>query len=80
MFESMREVTGGSIMRGFIVCIIDKYIIRVIKSRRTVWVGHIARMGEMRNSLTILVGNPEGDHLGNPSVYRRIILKWVLMK
>jgi hypothetical protein len=35
-------------------------IIRVIKSRRMRWVGHVARMGEMRNVYKILVGKPEG--------------------
>jgi hypothetical protein len=25
-------------------------IIRIIKSRRMIWVGHVARMGEKRNS------------------------------
>jgi hypothetical protein len=35
-------------------------IIRVIKSRRMRWVGHVARMREIRNSYKILVGKPEG--------------------
>jgi hypothetical protein len=34
-------------------------IIRVIKSRRTRWAGHVACMGEMRNAYNILVGKPE---------------------
>jgi hypothetical protein len=38
-------------------------MIRMMKSRRMRWAGHVARMGEMRNAYTILVGNPEGrDH------------------
>jgi hypothetical protein len=36
-------------------------IIRVIKSRRTRWVGHVARMEEMRNAYNILVGKPKGN-------------------
>jgi hypothetical protein len=32
----------------------------MIKSRRMRWIGHVARMGEKRNSCRILVGNPEG--------------------
>jgi hypothetical protein len=32
-------------------------IIRVIKSRRMRWAGHVARMGEKRN---VLLGKPEG--------------------
>jgi hypothetical protein len=31
-------------------------IIRMIKSRRMRWAGHVARMGEMRNAYRILVG------------------------
>jgi hypothetical protein len=34
--------------------------IRQIKSRRTSWAGHVARMGEERNVYRILVGKPEG--------------------
>jgi hypothetical protein len=36
-------------------------IIRMIKSRRMRWAGHVARMGMNRNSYRILVGNPEGN-------------------
>jgi hypothetical protein len=32
--------------------------IRVITSRRMRWAGHVASIGEMRNSYIILVGNP----------------------
>jgi hypothetical protein len=35
-------------------------IIRVIKSRRMRWAGHVARMGEGRGAYRILVGIPEG--------------------
>jgi hypothetical protein len=31
-------------------------IIRMIKSRRMIWAGHIAQMGEKRNAYRILVG------------------------
>jgi hypothetical protein len=31
-------------------------VIRMIKSRRMRWAGHVARMGEKRNSRRILVG------------------------
>jgi hypothetical protein len=47
-------------------------IIRIIKSRRMRWAGHVARMGETRNAYRISVGMPEGKRpLGRP---RR---KWV---
>jgi hypothetical protein len=42
-------------------------IIRIIKSRRIRWAGHVARMGEKRNAYRILVGKPEGKRpLGRP--------------
>jgi hypothetical protein len=36
-------------------------IIRMIKSRRMGWAGHVAHMGEKRNAYRILVGKPEGN-------------------
>jgi hypothetical protein len=42
-------------------------IIRIIKSRRMRWAGHVARMGEKRNEYMLLVGKPEGKRpLGRP--------------
>jgi len=35
-------------------------IVRVIKSRRMKWAGHVARMGEERVVYRFLVGKPEG--------------------
>jgi hypothetical protein len=35
-------------------------IIRIIKSRRMRWAGHVARMGEKRNAYRLLVGKPDG--------------------
>ena len=41
--------------------------LRVIKSRRMRWAGHVARMGEGRGVYRILVGKPEGKRpLGKP--------------
>jgi hypothetical protein len=38
-------------------------IIRIMKSRRMRWTGHVARMGEKRNVYRLLVGKPEErDH------------------
>jgi hypothetical protein len=34
---------------------------RIIKSRRMRWVGHVAGMGEKRNVYRLLVGKPEGN-------------------
>ncbi|KAJ4449380.1 hypothetical protein ANN_00779, partial [Periplaneta americana] len=42
-------------------------MIRNIKSRRSRWTGHLARMGESRNAYRVLVGRPEGKRpLGRP--------------
>jgi hypothetical protein len=47
-------------------------IIRMMKSRRMRWTGHVAGMGEKRNAYRILVGKPEGKRpLGRPR------LRWV---
>jgi hypothetical protein len=35
-------------------------IIRMIKSWRVTWAGHVARMGKKSNAYMILVGEPEG--------------------
>src|SRR5215475_1451819 len=42
-------------------------IMRVIKSRRMRWAGHVARMEEERGVHRVLVGKPEGKRpLGRP--------------
>jgi hypothetical protein len=42
-------------------------IVRVIKSRRMRWAGHIVRIGEGRGVHRVLVGKPEGKRpLGRP--------------
>jgi len=42
-------------------------IVRVVKSRRIRWAGHVARMGEGRGVHRFLVGKPEGKRqLGRP--------------
>jgi hypothetical protein len=38
--------------------------VRVVKSRRMRWAGHVARMGEDRGVHRVLVGNPEGEAIG----------------
>jgi hypothetical protein len=45
------------------------------------WAGHVARIGEGRGAYRILVGDlREGDHLKDPSVEGRIILKLIFKK
>ena len=42
-------------------------IVRVVKSRRLRWAGHMERMGEGRGLHRVLVGKPEGKRsLGRP--------------
>jgi len=42
-------------------------IVRVVKSRRMRWAGHVAHMGEGRGVYRVLVGKPEGKRpLGRP--------------
>jgi hypothetical protein len=42
-------------------------IIRVVKSRRLRWAGHVAQIGERRRAYRFLVGKPEGRRpLGRP--------------
>ena len=42
-------------------------IVRVIKSRRMRWAGHVACLGERRGVYGVLVGKPEGKRqLGRP--------------
>ena len=42
-------------------------IVRVIKSRKMRWTGHVARMEERRGVYRVLVGKPEGKRpLGRP--------------
>jgi hypothetical protein len=48
-----------------------KYVVGIIKSRRTRWAGHVARIGKKqkkkRNAYRLFVGKPEGKRpLGRP--------------
>ena len=56
-------------------------IVRMIKSRRMRWAGHVARVEEERGVHKVLVGKPEGkNHWGDEDVGGRIILRWILRK
>jgi hypothetical protein len=52
-------------------------IVRVTKSRRMSWAGHVARMGERKGLYRVLVVE---DHFGDPGVDGTIILRWVFRK
>jgi hypothetical protein len=56
-------------------------IIRVIKLRRMRWAGHVARMEKREVHTGFWWGDlRESDHLGDPGVDGRIILKWFFKK
>ena len=56
-------------------------IVRVVKSRRMRWAGHVARMGEDRGVQRVLVGKPEGKRpRGDQDIDGRIILRWIFRK
>ena len=72
IFGPRRDVETGECRRLHNEELNDLYcspnIVRVIKSRRMRWAGHVARMGEERGTYRVLVGNPEGRRrpLGRP--------------
>jgi hypothetical protein len=54
-------------MRSLVICTFLPNIVRVVKSRRVRWAGHVARMGEGRVVHRVLVAKPEGKRpLGRP--------------
>jgi len=56
-------------------------IVRVIKSKRMRWAEHVACMGRGEAYTGFWWGNlKERDHLGDPSVDGRIILRWIFRK
>jgi len=53
-------------------------IVRVVKSRRMRWAGHVARMGREKAYRGFWWGNlRERDHLEESGVAGRIILRWI---
>ena len=69
IFGSRRDEVTGEWRRLHNEELNDLYcspnIVRVIKSRRMRWAGHVARMGEERGAYRVLVGKPEGKrHTG----------------
>jgi len=71
IFEPKRGEVTGEWRKLHNVELNDLYfspnIIRLIKSRRITWVGHVARMWEKRVVYRVLVGKPQGKRpLGKP--------------
>jgi hypothetical protein len=60
-------------VRSFIILNSSLSIIRQIISRRMRWAGHVARMGEGRKEVKVLVGKPEEkNHLKDQGVDGRM--------
>jgi len=69
------EIGGGlpprncyfyTVLKGSVIHTIT-FFLGVVKSRRTGWAGHVARMGEGRDVYRVLVGKLEGKRpLGRP--------------
>jgi hypothetical protein len=75
------EVIGGWINEELHNLYSSPNIIRMSKSRRMRWVGHVARMGEKRNEYRILLGKPEGKRpLEDQDIGGWTILKWILKR
>jgi hypothetical protein len=71
IFEPKRDEVTGEVRKLHNEELRDLYsspsIIRMIKSRRMRWEGHVARIGETNNAYILLVGNPDGKRpLGKP--------------
>jgi len=56
-------------------------IVRMIKSRKKRWAGHVARIEEVGNICKVFSGRPEGrDHSEDLGIDGKIILEWILGK
>ena len=71
VFGSKRDEVTGEWRKLYNEELRDLYslpnILRVVKSRRMRWAGHVARMGEGRGVHRVLVGKPDGKRpLGRP--------------
>jgi hypothetical protein len=85
MFGARRHEVTGEWRRLHSEELNDLYcspnIVRVIKSRRMRWAGHVARMGERRGIYRVLLGKPEGKTpLGRPRCRCEDNIRWIFRK
>jgi hypothetical protein len=81
IFGPKREVNGSwrKLHNKFHNLYSSPNIVRVIKSRRLRWAGHVARMGEGRGVYRVLLGHPKVRDLWEDlGVGGRITLSWTL--
>ena len=86
VFESKRDEVTGEWRKLHNEELNDLYcspnIVRATKSRGMGWVGHVARMEDRIGLYRVLVGGNlrERDHLGDPSIDGRMILRCIFRK
>ena len=62
-------MNGGSCITRSLIINGKADIIRILKSCRLRWAGHVARMGDGRRARKILIGKPEGTRpRGRPKI------------
>ena len=85
IFGPRRDEVTGELRKPYNEELNDLYyspnIVRVIKSRIMRWTGYVARMGRGQVYTGYWWENlRERDHLGDPGVDGRIILRWIFRK
>jgi hypothetical protein len=85
IFEPKRDEVTGEWRKLHNEELHDRYssptTVRMIKSRRMRWAGHVARMGEGKACTGFCWGNlRERDHWEDPGLDGRIILRWIFRK
>ena len=75
-FESHKQY------QAFTQTVFTYHIVRVIKSRRMRWAGHVERWVEGRGMYVGFGGGnlSERDHWGDPGADGKVILRWIFRK